>query len=208
MAPVGDLVDADAGQPLHARTVRSPTPADARRGRLRPHGRRSARSSVDEHQTRHLARPVASVHRHDVGRTRTPDRTALDDRRYRNEAARAKVVFSTVPRFQQIATASPTAGCVTLDSCRPMGKRRRSSSVRGTNSRSVVGACAERLADRASGGDHRKRHRNRSSDSARGSVVARRPDRRRSSDPRAAVSGGRRPVSYLRATTRTRKGRD
>jgi hypothetical protein len=30
--------------------------------------------------------PLHPVHRHDVGRTRAPDRTALDDRRYRNEA--------------------------------------------------------------------------------------------------------------------------
>jgi hypothetical protein len=30
--------------------------------------------------------PLPAVHRHDVGRAQAPDRTALDDRRYRNEA--------------------------------------------------------------------------------------------------------------------------
>jgi hypothetical protein len=30
--------------------------------------------------------PLHPVHMHDVGRTRVPGRTALDDRRYRNEA--------------------------------------------------------------------------------------------------------------------------
>jgi hypothetical protein len=30
--------------------------------------------------------PLHPVHRHDVGRTRAPDRTAIDDRRYRNES--------------------------------------------------------------------------------------------------------------------------
>ena len=38
------------------------------------------------------------VHRHDVGRTRAPDRTALDDRRYRNEAEGA----ARTPRSQPL----------------------------------------------------------------------------------------------------------
>jgi hypothetical protein len=41
------------------------------------------------------------VHRHDVGRTRAPDRTALDDRRYRNEAD--PIARATPQQLSQLA---------------------------------------------------------------------------------------------------------
>jgi hypothetical protein len=40
----------------------------------------------DEQQSATQPEPLHPVHRHDVGRTRARDRTALDDRRYRDEA--------------------------------------------------------------------------------------------------------------------------
>jgi hypothetical protein len=42
------------------------------------------------------------VHRHEVGRTRAPDRTALDDRRYRNEPQKRKCFFSTISAHRRL----------------------------------------------------------------------------------------------------------
>ena len=42
--------------------------------------------ALDGQHKRHWPDPLHPLHRHDVGRTRAPDRTALDDRHYRNEA--------------------------------------------------------------------------------------------------------------------------
>lgn len=52
--------------------------------------------------------PLHPVHRHDVGRTRAPDRTALDDRRYRNESgARACAL-----RARRSTAATPGSSCL------------------------------------------------------------------------------------------------
>jgi hypothetical protein len=60
--------------------------------------------------------PLHPVHRHDVGRTRAPDRTALDDRRYRNEAIGALRIpwarpLRAVGHGRLVAGATRGGGC-------------------------------------------------------------------------------------------------
>jgi hypothetical protein len=74
-----------------ALTSRAAFPVTALRFRNRAclqHSRARSGSRSQETSNRSATRPdpLHPVHRHDVGRTRAPGRTAVDDRRYRNNA--------------------------------------------------------------------------------------------------------------------------
>jgi hypothetical protein len=80
--------------------------------------------------------PLPPAHRHDVGRTQPPDRTALDDRRYRKEAE-ATVAGSQrrLPLSRELDT---PAGYPSVPA-RTRGRGLRSSSLRRTEERPLLG---------------------------------------------------------------------
>jgi hypothetical protein len=77
-----------------ALTSRAAFPVTALRFRNRAclqhsRARSGSRSQGTSNRSATRPDPLHPVHRHDVGRTRAPGRTAVDDRRYRNEARAA-----------------------------------------------------------------------------------------------------------------------